>query len=481
MKNFINKISFIFILSALCVALSSCYSVPTSIPKEAYNTPEPDKNTIDPDKVINIVVVSENLVWESWPLMNELYALSGMKANYKTIRPTDWQDAMSKILASDEQYDMMELDEYNATLYKTKLLDITPYLAEYAPNYAAWANKNASFASAYNYGQPIAYFPFREDTNTFAGSAFVASSAMGADSMTLEAFYEYVRDKQVVCNGSTYELVDMFAPYFGTSTYWYTKDNVAVYGPTSEEFKQMLNELSNMYSLGIIPNDFEYAPPSYFTVAVQNNTAALALSTQETYEFLYSEGYTPIMLNFADDAYVPSTPLQPSKMGSILTGTGNEFNVLKFIDTCFSKEGRALLNYGVQGVHTLAHADGAIEYLEPYTLSGAYQWRQQGLTPEGLPGVYYNSWARYEEDLLSALIPLRQYLPQNNFHIPYADIPYTSMQARKITKTSVESLQYEWWNAFIRGEKTTDWDWGAYISELTNAGCYQGYLSYSTN
>ncbi len=476
MRKRTNKTLYIIIISAVCALTASCFTPPEPLPSEEYATPQPSADSENIEKSIRMALVTDDFVMESWPVMDELYMLSGMKAYYKTIRPDDWQDSVGRIMIDPVDYDFVELDSYNAELYKEKLLDISPYLEEYAPNYLEWANTIPEFASNYAYGQPITYFPFREDTNKFAGCVFADPSIRGQRSMGMEEFTEFMTGKQIVFKGSTKELIELIAPYFGTSVYWYTVEGQQIYGPTSEEFKLMLRNLNNFYGMGIIPSDFEYCPPSEFTESVDDNIAGIALAAEEDFEWLYEQGYKPIMLNFSSNSYVPVYPSQVSKMGGIIAGTGKEMDVLSFINTCFSKEGRALLNYGVNGVHTLAHNDGSIEYLKPYTQSGTYQWVNQGLTPEGLPGIYYNSWAKYNSELLDELINLRQYMPDSSFLIPTTSISYTSYRPKIVTKETVEKIQYEWWTAFIKGEKSVDWDWGAYLAAMNNSGCTQGYL-----
>jgi len=475
-KKIVNKTFYIIICLVIGVWLSSCFAAPKEPEKEEYLTTQPAEESTEYESEITMALVSNDFVMESWPIMSYLYNLSGIRANYKTIRPDDWQDTLGRIMADSEGYDFVELDSLSASYYKSELIDISPYLEEYAPDYVAWAKKYPAFASDYAYGQPITYFPVREDSNTFAGCVFADPSLRNTETMDIEQFTEFMLGKEIAFNGSTKELVELFAPYFGTSTYWYQSEGQNIYGPTSDEFKIMLKVLNNFYELGIIPQDFEYSPPSDFTESVSSRTAGVALGTESDFEWLYEQGYKPVMLNFSSNAYMPSYPDEPSKMGGIIAGTGNEIDVLKFINACFSDEGRALLNYGVNGVHTIAHKDGSIEYLLPYTQSGTYQWKEQGLTPEGLPGIYYNSWARYSEDLQEELISLRKYLPDNDFLIPTYEIPFTSYQPKEAVKDNVENVQYDWWTAFIKGEKSIEWDWGEYLAVMGSAGCSQGYL-----
>ena len=481
MKKFLDKKEYIIALIIISVFLSSCFSPPVPESTESYMTPEPTKAIDSIEKSIQMALITEDYVMESWPVMTELYKLSGIKAYYKTIRPDDWQDNIVRILESGDEYDFLEMDSYTAAFYRERLFDISPYLEEYAPNYLQWALNDETFASNYAYGQPITYFPIREDENILKSCVFADPSIRNKDTLNLEEFITFMDEKEIAFRGSTNELVDFFAPYFGINTYWYYSEGQAVYGPTSDEFKTLLRTLHDFYELGIIPNDYQYNPPTQYTNAVSKRTAGIAFGKEADFEWLYDEGYKPIMLNFSENAYLPAYADEPSKMGGIIAGTGKELDVLKFIDTCFSKEGRALLNYGIGGVHTLAHEDGSIEYLLPYTHSGAYQWQEQGLTPEGVPGIYYNSWAKYSEELLADLIPLRQYLPDNSFLVPAASVAYTSYQPKRIVKESVENLEYMWWTDFITGEKSVDWDWGDYLYAMNNSGATQGYLESTFN
>ncbi|MBN2879541.1 MAG: hypothetical protein JXN65_07910 [Clostridia bacterium] len=477
MKNiFYYRFTAVIIL-VLVLMLSACFAPPEPAAPEEYLTPQPQETEAAYDSTVNMALVTDDYVMESWPVIKKLYGLSGVKANFKTIRPVDWTDTIGRIMSSGEGYDFVELDSYSAYVYNDHLLDIAPYLDEYAPDFRDWALSWPSFASAYAYGQPITYFPFREDSNIFMGCAFADASLRNTNILTLNEFKEFMTGKQLMFYGSTRELVQLIAPYFGTSDYWYTKDEQMIYGPSSDEFREMLKTLNEFYSAGIIPEDYEYSPPSRTEIGAADNTAGVILGTEDDFEWLYDEGYSPVMLNFSEDAYIPSYPLEPSKTGGIIAGTGNEINVLKFINSCFSEDGRALLNYGEDKLHTLSHTDGSIEYLVPFSGSGDYQWKEQGLTPEGLPGIYYNSWAKYDEALLNELIDMRKYLPENGFLVPSSQIAYTSYLPKQIVRDSVENLQYEWWTAFIKGEKSLDWDWGEYLSQMESAGCMQGYLS----
>ncbi len=66
------------------ILLSACAVEPPEVELEPYFTPEPDVVTEDavlPE--INMVLVSDDFVMENWDVIEELYRLSGVRANFK--------------------------------------------------------------------------------------------------------------------------------------------------------------------------------------------------------------------------------------------------------------------------------------------------------------------------------------------------------------------------------------------------------------
>ena len=99
----------------------------------------------------------------------------------------------------------------------------------------------------------------------------------------------------------------------------------------------------------------------------------------------------------------------------------------------------------------------------------SFQWKEQGLTPEGIPGVYYNSWMKYPDELFDMLLPMRRYA-QDESEIPLS-MPVTGANAvaSQVVTGSLNPIFHEWWSGFIVGNKSFS-EWRSYINEINGAG-----------
>jgi hypothetical protein len=114
--------------------------------------------------------------------------------------------------------------------------------------------------------------------------------------------------------------------------------------------------------------------------------------------------------------------------------------------------------------------NGAIVPLEPYTKYDAYQWKEQGLTPEGMPGVYYNSWTRFSQELYDLLVPMRVYAPTDDMLVMKLPVTGSDAVASQVIMGEINPLFHEWWSEFIVGSKSLSTDWSDYIRDINGAG-----------
>ncbi len=442
-------------------------------PEEPVLEPIPEAETEDgvdyPD--ISLMLKTDDFVMESWPVMEALFKLSRCDVVIKTVRPLDYANKLARALSSGETKDLVQVDAAHGLAAKELFVNMAPIFGEQAPNYYAWSQSYPEIWNALstNTGE-IFVFPMRENTQRITAMAFVAPDVDIPQTRDIDALYTMLQNRKLAVDGDSTRLCEVMAPFFGTSVGSIMVDGKAVYGPTDESFRAMLKELNRLYKAKIIEEEIGFSTRDMYIQSVERSDAAIAICPEEDYEWIHEKGYKPIMLNLGEGAYVPARAVAPESFGAIAKNSGKEQDVIRFIETCFSPEGRQLLNSGVHGTHVMRFEDGRLEMLPDYAHSGTYQWHEQGLTPEGVPGIYYNQWSRFEPTLFEQLLPMKAEVPEKDRLLPKIPIHGEVAANAVIAEAKLKNIYYKWWTAFIKGEKSLNWDWSSYLLELRQAG-----------
>ena len=437
-------------------------------------TPPPSPTPLpEPNTQITMMLKTEDFVMENWPVMDELFKRSGISALIKTIRPARFAETLTLNLASGEVYDIMELPPEYAEAADQYIIDAAPLINEHASNYVRWLNSFSpemltSLASPQG---EVKIFPIRQETGVIKAVPFISAQVEGRV-FDAGSFYNALSASggKFAVPGSTITLCELAAPLFGTSAGAYLEDGRVVYGPITDEFKSMLLYLNSLYMQDMLSESFFVYSPTSLLYDITGGQVTAGVFYEEYYETAFESGMEPFMFRPTDGAHLLGYTDEPVSYAGISDANGKAAVAMKFIDYCFSDEGRELLNNGVQGLHVIEFENGAISPLAPYTRYDAYQWKEQGLTPEGMPGVYYNSWTKFSPELYAALLPMRQYAPDIKSLLSPLPVTGSEAVASHMVMGELNPLFHEWWSEFIVGSKSIPLDWNKYVSEVNGAG-----------
>ncbi len=472
MFNIKKNTSIIIVILVLAFIFSSCFKMPEDI-QNKQELPTPTPGLSFPEAEITMMLKTEDFVMEDWAVMDRLFRESGISCVITTIRPERYSETLNLNLSSGKIYDVMEIAPEYSEAADQYIVDAAPLINSFAPNYINWINTFSPqmLSSLATPLGEIKIFPFRQDVGVISAVPFIKKETDGRQ-FDAGSFYNAIINSggRFAVPGSTTMLCELMAPFYGTSVDAYMKDDVLVYGPTTDEFKAMLLYLNSLYQNNMISESFFVYSPTSLLYDITSGDVTVGIFTEEYYEAAYESGMEPFMFSPVDGASLPGYKYEPASYAGISNANGKQEYAMKFIDFCFSDKGRSLLNSGIEGLHVKEYDNGTLKALEPYTRYDAYQWKEQGLTPEGLPGVYYNSWMKFSEPLYELLIPMRKFAPNEDMLV--AALPVTGAQAvsSQVIMGELNPLYHEWWSEFIVGSKSLSTDWNSYIRDINGAG-----------
>jgi hypothetical protein len=440
-----------------------------TLPLPASPTPLPA-----PTKEITMMLKTDDFVMENWAVMDELFKRSGISCLVKTIRPARYIETLNVNLSSGKIYDIMELPPAYAHAADEYIINATPLINTFAPNYINWLNKlpNDILASLATGQGEIKIFPLRHETGEVRAMPFIKKEVTGRE-FDAVSFYNAVSQSggKFAVPGSTMTLCELMAPMFATTTDAKKANNEIVFGPLTEEFKSMLLYLNSMYTKKLLSESFFVYSPTNLKFDIKSGAVTAGMFTEKYYEDAFSAGMEPFMFTPVAGATLPRYSDLPTSYAGLTSAKGNQETAIQFIEYCFSPEGRRLLNNGVSNLHASYHDNGVISPLEPYTKAGSFQFKEQGISPEGMPGIYYNTWTRFEQPLYDKLIPMRKYAAtsQDTYLSPLPVVGKNAQYSQTI-KGAIDPILNEWWTEFIVGNKSLSSNWGEYVKAVKYAG-----------
>ncbi|MCK5129040.1 MAG: hypothetical protein KAQ68_04245 [Clostridiales bacterium] len=464
-------IKIIIVLMLVCTLCVSCMKPP--VKPELIPITEESNEMQSPIAEITMLLKTDDFVMENWTVLDTLFKKSGISAAIKTIRPARYIETLNLNLSSGIVYDIMELPPAYAQAADEYIIDAAPLINQYAPNYIHWLNGFSSrmITALSSSAGEIKLFPIRQDVGVVSAIPFIKKEVEGRQ-FDAVSFYNAITASggKFAVPGSTMTLCELTAPMFATSTGVIKKSNNNVYGPTTTEFKAMLLYLNSLYSKKLLSETFFVYTPTNLLYDIESGVVTAGIFTQSYYEDAYESGMEPFMFSPVEDAALPGYYNQPTSYAALTDVSGNQEYAIQFINYCFSDEGRRLLNNGVNALHVTDQPNGMLKPLAPFTHVNAYQWKQQGITPDGLPGIYYNYWTQFEPSLYELLIPMRVFGASEDLMV--ASLPATGNNAlaSQVVNGALDPVLHEWWTEFIVGSKSLSSDWNEYVRKVNAAG-----------
>lgn len=205
--------------------------------------------------------------------------ITGVHMDINTVSTDQSSEQLPLIVASGDYPDLFrgvsfsngDLDAYETEV----IIDLTDYLAEYAPNYSALIDANDTIRQnvCTDEGYHLAFYRIYQENGGYDACSVTQGMLIRQDLLDrlnmeiptnmdelTEVLTAFQRDcglsDAMLLQASITNMGDTLVSAFGIGSAFYTKDGEALYGPRQEAFKDYLTLLNSWYQAGILNSDF---------------------------------------------------------------------------------------------------------------------------------------------------------------------------------------------------------------------------------
>jgi putative aldouronate transport system substrate-binding protein len=336
---------------------------------------------ISPSAMNYISSLAENQTYQ------EIMKRTGVNLEFQHFHPDQQTTQFTLICASGEYPCVMNgvANSYtggpDAAIEQEIFIDHTDLMQEYAPNYwniivsdpDLWdavttsENQIAGFYSLYTK-------PLLNDSGYLIRQDYLDD--VGLDTPTTPSTLKEVlvafRDQEGSTDGlfvPSSGVAEFVLGAFGIGTGFYVEDDTIKYGPVEDGFKDYLTYMNDLYSEGLVYQDFPfYGEQMMFRDQGLVGSGAVTIFSNETNDMVAFASDDPDFLLKAiapivneETGIATATEVKPSRADdirwSLTTGCEEPEHLVQMIDYLYSDEGSLLCNYGIEGV-TFEYVDG---------------------------------------------------------------------------------------------------------------------------
>lgn len=426
----LSQILSLMLALILIFGLAACTSdtepSPSASPSTATPTPSSASSEEPADEnFVNTMPISDELVtisaWRAWTSTfyadpNEIHAnkeiekITNVHVNFTAAPTQGSQEAFNLMIASNDYTDIIfghwtgTEPSYTGGIDKAiadgVYLDINDFL-KYATNFQARLDEDpdtkrqattdsgAMFFPAVQSGKQPAWFGSMVRTDWLEDVGLSEPVTIDDWYNMLTAFKDNGHSNAMFLSSGGFDLMGFgVIGAFNSPPTFYNKDGVVHFGGIEEGFRQYLATMAQWYSEDLIDKDFA----SRTSRSDQGN-----LFSQDKVGAadgaVYSSAANYLTLHGGEGVKWEAVPLPVLNKGDVghfrrvneIVGTGGAFptvaavdngnieTVIRYIDFSYSKEGSAILNYGIEGETWEWGDDGLPHYTDFYLKNEEYQ------------------------------------------------------------------------------------------------------------
>lgn len=485
--------------------------------------------TFSVSMMINPQLASYYAGYEENPAWQEYSKLTGVNFSFQNISAMNIGEQYNLMFASQDYPNIMHsgLSYYStgpdAAVEDDVIVDLAPYLEEYAPNYLYWIDKVDGFANITTDEGYRPGFVHINDEPSITKSGPVtrgdwlkeldmeAPTTIDELHDMLKAMYEtYGAQCEFDASASAFSGAwgtNLTISTFPSVSYpIYQVDGEIVYGPVTDEAKDYLKTMKSWLDEGILYTDFATRTSNFGTISdfcngvfSYYNADTDALVNAPSY-FLDPEA-TMVALPYAIrnegdvipfDGYGTSTSTLTGQGTFSITSSCEDIELaVSVLDWRYSEAGSFLFNYGIEGISFEYNADGEPEYTDLIVQN------PEGLSATWLAAVYMDEYGyvekytKFDYQMTQEQLEARELWSQNvesRYDLPRA-LTLTAEETETFSKYMSDVASYTSENILkmLTGEKDIDKDYDAFIEEIYNMGlqdcldCYQNALTRYNN
>lgn len=493
-----------------------------------YEWPLPlteDGATFSISMMINPQLASYFAGYEDNPSWQEYSKRTGVNFEFQNISAMNIGEQYNLMFASGDYPDIMHsgLSYYSsgadAAVDDGVILDLAPYLEEYAPNYLYWVDKVGGFANITTDEGYRPGFVHILDTPSITRSGPVTRGdwmeALNIDTpntidklhdMLLAMYREYGAQCEFDASASAFSGAwgtNLTISTFPSVSYpIYQVDGQVVYGPVTDEAKDYLKTMKSWLDEGILYKDFATRTSNFGTVSdfaagvfsyYNGDTDALATANA----YFTDPNATIVALPYAvrqEGDVIPFDGYHTST--STLTGQGT-FSItsscpdvelaVSVLDWRYSEEGSFLFNYGIEGISFEYDANGEPQYTDLIVKN------ENGLSATWLAAVYMDEYGyvekytKFDSQMTQQQLEAREIWSdhvESLYDLPKA-LTLTAEESELFSKNMADIASYtsESILKMLTGEMDIGQDYGTFVDTIYSMGlqdcidCYQAALT----
>lgn len=493
-----------------------------------YEWPLPlteDGATFSISMMINPQLASYFAGYEDNPSWQEYSKRTGVNFEFQNISAMNIGEQYNLMFASGDYPDIMHsgLSYYSsgadAAVDDGVILDLAPYLEEYAPNYLYWVDKVGGFSNITTDEGYRPGFVHILDTPSITRSGPVTRGdwmeALNIDTpstidelhdMLLAMYREYGAQCEFDASASAFSGAwgtNLTISTFPSVSYpIYQVDGQVVYGPVTDEAKDYLKTMKGWLDEGILYKDFATRTSNFGTISdfaagvfsyYNGDTDALATAGS----YFTDPNATIVALPYAvrqEGDVIPFDGYHTST--STLTGQGT-FSItsscpdvelaVSVLDWRYSEEGSFLFNYGIEGISFEYDANGEPQYTDLIVKN------ENGLSATWLAAVYMDEYGyvekytKFDNQMTQQQLEAREIWSdhvESRYDLPKA-LTLTAEESELFSKNMADIASYtsESILKMLTGEMDIDQDYGTFVDTIYSMGlqdcidCYQAALT----
>lgn len=274
---------------------------------------------------------------------------------------------------------------------------------------------------------------------------------------------------------------------FATNQGYYYEDNQVKYGPTTDNYKKIVEYLNKFYKDGLIPPDWLTMDTKQWQDIMSTNRSFVTIDYISRIDFfnlaLRKDNPNFNMAFMAPPAGLPggkqlNAYTQFVESGLTVSSKAKDIKgVMKYIDFYYSEEGRNIASWGKEG-ETYTAAGGKKQLMKDKFVDISDMRKKTGLATNG---VY--TWIDYDAhlslaspELQAAYTEARKY---DDVFRPRASFNEKEQEIISTTGLAIDKHREENITKFILGERSLG-DWDKYVDEANKLGLQKVIDTYKT-
>jgi len=466
------------------------------------------------------------------PAQEEIHKKTNVKLEYQIVPASSYTEKQSVLLATNNFPDVIKVTNGDIRSYYSEgiFVPLMNYVNEETmPNfYKLWEQYNSKLCKYLVSDELYAFPTIQRDEARNGFGVVLRTDLLEANNLPIPATFDELIDtmaklKEIYPNSIPYTgrkgttqllktLSYMLGSGYGSSGMYYDYDvdgGRYVFGPATQEFKEVLSFLNKCYEKGILDPDFATTTAEQFEYKMTTGQSFMFVDNSG-----FGQNYTntlktiigmengelqviPVPENsFGQRRAVAYETVLADRLFAINSKAERVEDIVAFFDWLYSEEGSNITNYGVEGTSFQLDANGEPQFIEDYINSvdatGFSSKYYAVYTDLGITKLNFSLWATNTKtqfaiqkitgewnDLVEEYWSIIN--ADNSYVDPYVEPGLTAEESERVTdiSTNLSTMLEQEYNKYIMGIEPIE-NWDSVIAKADELGAKELEEIYNT-